>query len=555
MPHVLEPLKAPDTVEAEAPEQARPSAVFEVRTGGYRDSMPGDVRYAEMPYAGQPIGGQHKVVGLLSWGTIALCVLGILRFPGQLTIALMLIVAYLMARMIFTVVYSAVGSARCADWAKRDWTRSEAVADLVRGGGSVLRCEDVHHVVLVPNYKETAGVLEATIQGVARQHRASECVTLVLAMEAKEPGSAEKGAALAERFAGRFANILVTLHPGNLPGEIACKGSNEAWAAREAKRFLVDDLGMPIESITVTSCDADSILHRDYLTAVGRMFAADDERHSSFWQAPMLYYNNIWKVPVPTRFMAYFTHALFMGELANPFSRPMPLSTYTLSLKMLHQTGYWDTAVISEDWHIFLQCYFANGGKVNLRRVFLPTTADMPDGDTAWEALVALYHQSVRHSWGAEDVGYLLQRWPESDVPAVRTTLLFEHVTRDHLMRSMPWFVFGAASVLSAMTSRGLNPLPLDYPLLALTLRYLWIGSSVMMLGLLGIELWRYPPSTLTKVPARVVEMLAAWVMLPVISLAFGAVPALYAQTKLMLGFGLNWRVTPKRLAPRLEES
>jgi hypothetical protein len=556
----MEPLADLETAE-QAEEQESPQlSVLRRPHAGYTPPMPAATPYASEPtYAGRPLGVQHKLAGFLSWFVVAFCVWGVLRFPGRLSLAVEALVIYMLVRMAITVVFSLRGDRLVQRWRARDWSDASAVADLVAprkpDPAPPFTPAEVHHVVLVPNYKESLAVLEATIDGVARQRVSREQVTLVLAMEAGEPGSAEKGAMLAERYAGRFANILVTIHPAHMPGEIACKGSNQAWAAREAKRFVVDELRIPMERVTVTSCDADSILHDDYLEALGRMFVADSRRYSTFWQAPMFYYNNLWKVPFPVRFMAYFTHALIIAELANPAAQPLPISTYSLSLKMLQDTGYWDPAVISEDWHIFLQCWFSRRGDVRLRRIFLPVSADMPDGATPWKALVSMYHQAVRHSWGAEDIGFMMQEWPDSGAPFFTTARLYWHVLRDHLMRSVPWFLFSSASLLSAMTLRGLNPLPLRYPMLSETLQWLWLASSVGLIVLLVVELRRFPPPRLSKMPQRIFELLVAWVLLPIITLAFGALPALYAQTKLMLGLGLSWRVTPKRLAGQLNET
>lgn len=551
-----------DLEPVEQTEDAEPSTltVFGRGRPGYTGAMPSATPYVSEPaFAGRPLGVQHKLAGFLSWFVVAFCVWGLLRFPGRLSLAVEGIVAYLLIRMAVTVIFSVRGDRLVGRWRTRDWTDAAAVADLMAPArpdpAPSFATTDVHHIVLVPNYKETPAVLEATLEGLARQRVARRQVTLVLAMEAKEPGSAEKGALIAERYAGRFANILVTVHPANLPGEIPCKGSNQAWAAREAKRFVVDELGIPMDRVTVTSCDADSILHENYLEALGRMFVADSRRYATFWQAPMFYYNNLWKVPFPVRFMAYFTHALLIAELANPLAQPLPISTYSLSLKMLHETGYWDPGVISEDWHIYLQCWFSRRGDVRVRRIFLPVSADMPDGATPLKALLSMYHQAVRHSWGAEDIGFIMQEWPDSGVPFITTARLFWHVLRDHLLRSVPWFLFSAGSLLSAMTVWGLNPLPLHYPMLSAALQWLWGVASIGLVVVLAIELRRFPPPRLSKLPARIVELLTAWALLPVISLAFGALPALYAQTKLMLGLGLSWRVTPKRLAGQFNET
>lgn len=50
-------------------------------------------------------------------------------------------------------------------------------------------------------------------------------------MEQKEPGAAEKAAMLVSQFEKSFLHICPTFHPAALPGEIAGKSSNVAFAA------------------------------------------------------------------------------------------------------------------------------------------------------------------------------------------------------------------------------------------------------------------------------------------------------------------------------------
>ena len=59
-------------------------------------------------------------------------------------------------------------------------------------------------------------------------------------MEAREPGAVEKAARLVDRYRLRFDGIFATFHPQGLPGQTPAKGSNEAWAAREAYLYLID---------------------------------------------------------------------------------------------------------------------------------------------------------------------------------------------------------------------------------------------------------------------------------------------------------------------------
>lgn len=56
-------------------------------------------------------------------------------------------------------------------------------------------------------------------------------VQLYLAMEEKEPGAPLKATKLISEYEKNFRNIRSTFHPAGVPGEIAGKSANVAYAA------------------------------------------------------------------------------------------------------------------------------------------------------------------------------------------------------------------------------------------------------------------------------------------------------------------------------------
>jgi hypothetical protein len=78
-------------------------------------------------------------------------------------------------------------------------------------------------------------------------------------MEANEVGSAEKAAALITMFESRFLAVRFTVHPHNLPGEIAGKSSNVSWAA--VKIFEIHRWNKNREDVIITVIDSKSTSH------------------------------------------------------------------------------------------------------------------------------------------------------------------------------------------------------------------------------------------------------------------------------------------------------
>jgi hypothetical protein len=487
----------------------------------------------------------YVLPGALSWAIIAFTVLGMLLFPSVwLTIATIFI-AYFVFRLAVTSVYAFIGEWRIHEARQRDWTLDEDVV-----GPFGFAPSDVRHVVVVPNYKEPEDILRRTLDGLASQHRASERVIVVLGMEEREPDARAKGEALAAEYAGRFLGTIVTAHPAGIPGDEPGKSSNETWAARKALPRILD-LGVSLDKATITSCDADSVLDASYFAMIASSFAVEEDRHRTFWQAPIFFYNNIWQVPAPIRLTTWLQHASQLSELAMPRYNPLPISTYTLSLKLAEQCGWWDPGVIPEDWHSFLNCMFETGDDLQTVSVFLPTMGDATDGDGMRDALVNRYEQLKRHSWGAEDVGYiytqLVQRkhsWTSA------TAFRFGQVLHDHVMRTAAWVMLVSVYVLSAYYTQ-LHWYDLGWHAAIaqnlVVLRVLLTAGGTVMIGSIVFELWRCPPPDSVSRLKTATELVIMWFLLPVLGLYLGMLPALSAQTRLMLGIPLGYKVTPKR--------
>jgi len=489
----------------------------------------------------------HALPGVVSWTAIVLSILGTFFFARVWLIIATVFIAYLMSRMVLTIGFAFFGEYKRHLAGKTDWIAGEDDAGEFGFAPSAVR-----HVIIIPNYKEPDDILRRTLDGLALQHRANERIIPVLGMEEREPDARAKGKALADEYADKFLRVLVTVHPGNIPGDEPGKSSNEAWAAKQARAEL-DTMGLTVETTTITSCDADSVMHPSYFAAVAGMFAHAENRHTTFWQAPLFYYNNIWQVPAPIRFTTWLSHAVQLAELAMPFYEPLPISTYTLSMKLAERCGWWDPSVIPEDWHEYLNCMFESGEEISTVPVFLPTMADATDGDTWREAMSNRFHQVKRHAWGAEDVGFIFGQF--TDRPnslRASTAFRFGQVLHDHVLRVATWFVLMSVYALTAYyTKMHWYDLGWHAGIAAnlVVIRVMFAISGVAMAASIVFELWRCPPPDGVSRVKTALEIGALWVMMPVLGFYLGTLPALEAQTRLLFGIPLGYRVTPKRFA------
>ncbi|HTE84006.1 MAG TPA: hypothetical protein VK821_04685, partial [Dehalococcoidia bacterium] len=443
-----------------------------------------------------------------------------------------------------TTAYRALrGYARLLHDRSEDWLVRYRAASVF--GRSHLDWDDVRHIVIIPNYKEPLPTLRRTLDSLAAQDVASQ-IYVVLAMEGREHGAEAKAESLLDAFDGRLGDLTYTVHPAGLAGEIVGKSSNEAWAARIAKRLYVDEHGHSIDDITISSCDADTVFHERYFSCLTYKFATHTERYRRFWQSPVLLNNNIWEIPAPLRVGSALSGVNILSNLVKRNRMIFPQSTYSLSLRMADEVGYWDTDVIPEDWHMFLKCFFAFGGGIEVEPIYLPTGNDGVKAGSYGRSLKMAYIQHKRHAWGACDIPYTIKQcFAHSEIPFRRKSRRLVALASNHLIWSTHWFILtlGWLVPLALADVLGVKLMPMWLPTLARVVLSLCAAPYVVMIF---IDARLRPPRPATWRFRDSVTAFVYWWLLPVTSLVFSTAPALESQTRLMLGKRLEYRVTEK---------
>lgn len=499
--------------------------------------------------------------------------------PWAFAIGTLVFFSYWFIRSYGVAIACLVGLRRIRRWERVDWPalyrnwqarRPEAPAwDWAR------------HMVIIPNYNESEESLSRTLDSLAAQQNAWQLV-VVMAMEAREKEAQAKAARLIAGYRARFGDMFATFHPAGLPGETPGKGSNEAWAAREARIFLIERRRQDIERYTITSCDADAVFHPRHFAALNYLFLTNSDRYRTFWQPTIFNSNNIWDIPAPLRIPDGLSGINRLSNLVMPGSVKFPTSCYSVSWKMLDEVDYWDEEVIPEDWHVYLKCCFALGDSVHVEALYLPLGNDCVLTDGYFKTLKAHYHQSVRHAWGASDIPYAWRAATgrRSPLGLRRRFLLAGAVTKVHVMWAAQWYLVTLGILLPARMAGALNaPLPhwwtnryqipgtgwhpeqIIHPSKWFTFDSAGLVEPTMWVNLVGVlvALCLFPLiamiiiETLTRPRRpRYVSRWAAlaqytmWPLMAVITFFFASLPALHAQAKLARGRGLIYRVAEK---------
>ncbi len=402
---------------------------------------------------------------------------------------------------------------------------------------------DLWHVIIIPEFQEPIHILRRTLENLAHQDYPRERIIIVLATETKDPNSTETGTLLKKEFGSIFGHFLITRHT-LVTGEIAGKSSNMAWAARKAA-ILLKEKHIPVAWTTVTSCDADALPHPKYFSALAYQFLSDPHRHDHFYQGSIMFYNNIWRIPLPNRFLNTLNSMWNLAFLSQQ-SRLINFSTYSLSFQTAASVGYWAVDVIPEDYHMFFTVYFARGEHVSVQPIFLPILVDAAESHGFFNTIVNQYEQSKRWAWGVSDIPYVIREtFLHTEIKLSDRTRRLASLLEHHLLWPTNWFILTLGSTVPPLINPSFARTVLGHNLAQISSGILTL-STIFLIIVFVID-WRIKPPPPKAYPKWKLPLLyLQWLTLPIISFFLSALPGLDAHTRLMLGKRLEYRVTEK---------
>lgn len=455
--------------------------------------------------------------------------------PDKLAYFLLLFNSYWLYKSAAMAVCAVVGFRRLGSAQSTDWL------SLCRDQPRWYR---LHHLVLVPTYGEPIEVLDSSLSYLSQQEFPHQRLWVVLAFEARDPEARARADVLLRRFEGQFAGLWATYHQDR-SGEVRGKSSNLAHAAKWAKERLVDEIGLDINDVLVTVCDADSRLHARYLPALTYRFLIESDGHRQIYQPALLFYANLWRIPPVVRVMAGLHSVWQLSRLVASY-KLVTQSTYSLSLATCHHVGYWDPDVIPEDSRMFFKVLFALGDGVQVKPIFLPVFADAAEGPNWWRTLMNHYRQTRRWAWGVSDVPYLLWRLVrQTEVPLWPRLSRVALYTEEHLSWPSHWFLLTLGAHAPALLAPAFTLTPLGQSLSTLAQLALTLCLPCLVV-IVFIDHRLRPPRPEPVSRWRAALSVASWALLPVAGLFLTAIPALDAHTRLLLGQYLQYQVTEK---------
>ncbi len=479
--------------------------------------------------------------GFLTWLTFMVLILLSRLFPVAVAVFIILFDIYWLLKTLFLSLHLRATFSAMRQNLRLDWLQKLRSSDL--------DFRNVYHLVILPMYQEPYAVMHESFVSLANANYPKDKLIVVLGLEERAGAAGEEvGAAIEKEFGNVFHKFLITRHPANISGELPGKGSNETWAGREAKRKIVDPLAIPYDRVLVSVFDADTQIPKDYFGRLTYVFLTCEHPQRSSFQPIPLFTNNIYQAPALARVVAFSSTFWHMMQQSRP-EQLTTFSSHSMPFKALVEIGFWNTNIVSEDSQIFWQCFLRYNGDWRVEPLFYPVSMDASVAPTFWGTMINVYKQQRRWAWGAENIPYAFYGFYKNKlIPfGVKLYWIFKKLEAFWSWSTNALMIFALGWLPLFLGGDAFNVTVLSYNLPKIT-RIILIMANFGIASSAILSVILLPPKPAWLRPWHYLFYILQWILMPVTLIAFGAIPAIDAQTRLMLGgrFRLGFWSTPK---------
>lgn len=478
------------------------------------------------------------VPGVAAWSTLIGIVLASIYLPFWAAYFIIAFAIYWVLKTIFLSYHVRYNWKRLKHHMQLDW--SEMIKRF--------KYDDYYHLVVFPFYKEPREVLEEAVSGLKESEYDPQKLIIVLAAEERAGESATALAVEMERKYGQhFGHFLVTVHPDDIEGEIAGKGSNVHWALHKVHEEIVEKYGIPTRKIITSIFDVDTVIFPHYFNCLIWYFMTVENPHKSAFQPVPLFTNNLWEASALSRVMAMSSTFWQMIMQERP-DKAATFSSHSVSYQALHEIGYGQANVVSEDSRIYWNLLIANNGDFEVVSMSYPIAMDATTASSIWGTIKNIYRQHRRWTYGVENWCYIVYHFTKNKAIPLRKrwsiALLQGEGYWSLVTNPIMLFILGWAPIF--LGTREFHETVLSYEL-PIMVRNLLVVAMFGLVVSSVIALSLTPPRPEKYSRFRYIVMALQWIMVPMTMIVFSAIPGLDAQTRLMLGRYMGFWVTPKQ--------
>jgi hypothetical protein len=486
--------------------------------------------------------------GALAWSTFAAMIAASYWVPAYAALFIILFDFYWFLRTVYLSFHLRSSFLKLRKNLATDWRAALEQLPKTSYRIPVSSWRDIWHLVIFPVFKEPANIIRESVLAIRRSGYPLERLIVVVAAE-ERGGEALKTAVgeIEKEFSKTFAHFLVVMHPEGIEGEIPGKGSNEAWAGKKVWENVLQPNKINPEHVIVSVFDADTTVYQGFFECLTYNYlTAQNPLRSSFQPIP-LFINNVWYAPAFARVIGFSSTFWQMMQQARP-ERLITFSSHSMPLKALLEIGFWQPNVVSEDSRIFYQCWLFYDGDWRVVPLYFPVAMDANFAGTFWGTLRNQYRQQRRWGYGVENIPYLLYGCLKNKRIPGRKKLeqIFSILEGFHSWATNSILIFFLGWLPLVI---GRDPF-FHQSVLSFSLPQItkWI-MSIAMVGMVTssiISIALLPPRPPSFGRWKMGLLALQWLLLPFTILFLSTIPAIDAQTRLMLGKYMGFWSTPK---------
>lgn len=407
--------------------------------------------------------------------------------------------------------------------------------------------EDYYHLILIPTFKEGIEILGPTYEAIANSNYPKEKIFLSVGFEERDdPEKIEETTKYLNKLSSKIGGIFTTIHPFGLPGEVPGPATNRNWmvnhAVNELKKRKVDST-----KVLVTTLDADFVLHPEFLGGAMHKYLTTpaEIREKRAYTGVFLYNNNYWEAPTPMRVIATGTAFWQISEMVGS-DKYIHFSSMSINFKTLLDCGLWIPDKVNDDAGFYWKNYYHFDGDYKVIPHYLPISADAVLDTTLFKTFQNQYLQLKRWAYGVEHMPFIYKQYFKNK------KMDFWDKTDKLVFITWSYFKWGTLALF--ITFAGLF-IPLINPEYAQSVVYYnlsVVSSWILTFAFVGLFSTIYfnekaaPPRPKNWSIFKKTWSYIQWILVPIVLVSITTIPAIDAQTSLMFGKYLKFRVTRK---------
>lgn len=424
--------------------------------------------------------------------------------------------------------------------------KENLTADWMKKLSQIKEWEQVYHLIILPFYKEKKEIIESSCQAIADCKYPKHKMMVVLAVEERAGKKARETAEeLEKKFSSKFFRFLVTTHPENLPNEVAGKGSNTAWAIKQAKQKIIEPFQIKKDNILVSTFDIDTKPYPQYFSCLTYHYLTiENSKHHSYQPIP-IYNNNVWTAPAFSRVIAMSGTFWQMMQQERP-EILVTYSSHSTPFTVLDEVGY-PKNVVSDDSRIFWKAYLFYDGNYKVLPLHYPVSMDAVLAENLGKTIINQYKQQRRWAWGCNDIPFMLFGFLKNKRIALSRKISYSISMLDGFWSwaTASFLIFFLGWLPLIVGGEKFNITLLSYNLPRTTANLMRISMIGMIVSSI-ISLLILPPKPKKIGKLKNLSIVLQWLLLPLTLIIFGGIPSLDAQSRLMFEKYLGFWTTEK---------